>query len=291
MVVPDEDAAHDHLARAHLLHHRQDEDDAAVAQVAVEAVVEDGPHGGLGAAHDALHPVGRAQEVRAVDGLPAADADQDVLDLVGHADHFVRHHLAEREDGRVAALDKPAVDLDGNLVVRHARAQHAAGDLVDVVGGHDAELHEIIAPAVLAEALQRDHVPEHAPQLVPLHGEVGAEGRHHIAARPRADLLVEHAGQCAGVAVDAGAVGGQGQRAGDVARVRDRRADGLALDVLGDGAVGAACGEDHGHGLPACFHSPGAEMASPEGRFRMILWLEVTRPPRTTRALGSPVSV
>ena len=52
----------------------------------------------IGAAHDALHAVDGAQVVAAVDAFAAAGADQNVLGVVGHADDFVGHDLADGEN-------------------------------------------------------------------------------------------------------------------------------------------------------------------------------------------------
>ncbi|OPZ09366.1 MAG: hypothetical protein BWZ10_02562 [candidate division BRC1 bacterium ADurb.BinA364] len=58
-------------------------------------VIEHVAHGRLFAAHHALHAMHRADEVRFVNGLLAADADEDVFVLVGDADDFVGHELAD----------------------------------------------------------------------------------------------------------------------------------------------------------------------------------------------------
>ena len=70
----------------------------------IGGVVEHGADGIFGAAHDALHAVDGAEIVAAVDALAAAGADQDVLVVVGHADHFMRHDLADGENEIEAAV-------------------------------------------------------------------------------------------------------------------------------------------------------------------------------------------
>lgn len=40
----------------------------------------------------------RAQVMTAIDPLPAAGADKDILVVIGHPDHLMGHHLADGED-------------------------------------------------------------------------------------------------------------------------------------------------------------------------------------------------
>ena len=61
----------------------------------VLGVVQDLAERRVAAAHHPLHAVDGADEVALVDPLRAAGADEQVLVVVGHADHFVRHDLAE----------------------------------------------------------------------------------------------------------------------------------------------------------------------------------------------------
>ena len=55
----------------------------------LHGVVEDPPHGGMVFAHHPFHAVHRADHVRFVDHIRAAHAHEQVLGVVGHADHLV----------------------------------------------------------------------------------------------------------------------------------------------------------------------------------------------------------
>ena len=48
-----------------------------------------------------------------MDADRAAGSNKDVLVVVGHAHHLVRHHLADGEDEIVAAIAEQLVDLCG----------------------------------------------------------------------------------------------------------------------------------------------------------------------------------
>ncbi len=100
-----------------LAHDGQHIDDGQMLREVVGRVVENGAHRVVGAAHDALHAIDRAQKMRAVDAHDAAGADENILVVVGHADHLVRHHLADGEDEVVAAVAHELVHLRGPLVV------------------------------------------------------------------------------------------------------------------------------------------------------------------------------
>ena len=71
----------------------------------------------IGAAHDALHAVDGAQIVAAVDAFAAACADQNVLGVVGHADDFMGHDLADGENEIESALRNEPVHLRGPRVI------------------------------------------------------------------------------------------------------------------------------------------------------------------------------
>ncbi len=74
----------------------------------IGSIIHHVAHWIVGAAHDALHAVDSAKVVAAIDALAAAGANEDVLVVVGHADHFVRHNLADGEHQIEAAVrDQP----------------------------------------------------------------------------------------------------------------------------------------------------------------------------------------
>ena len=96
-VVADEEAAHGETALRVAANDRVHVDDGDVFKKLVGSVVQDLAHRIAGASHDALHAVDRAEIVAAVDALASAGSDQDVLVVVGHADHFMRHDLSDGE--------------------------------------------------------------------------------------------------------------------------------------------------------------------------------------------------
>ena len=131
-----------------------------MAQEVVGGVVEHVAHGIHGAAHDALHAVDRAQVMAAVDALAASRAHQDVLVVVGHADHFVGHDLADGEDQVEAALRDEPVDLRRPRII-----QLAFRLLADELGRNLAQRLDVGAPVMDAEEILR-HVAEHVRDLV-----------------------------------------------------------------------------------------------------------------------------
>ena len=82
-------------------------------QEMIGGVVEHVAHGIVGAAHDALHAVDGAQIVAAVDAFAAAGADENVLVVVGHADDFMRHDLADGENEIEAACEMSLLTCAG----------------------------------------------------------------------------------------------------------------------------------------------------------------------------------
>lgn len=104
VVVANEDAARHELAsRDTAADHSLDVHDREVLNKVRRGVVEDPPQRVVGAAHHALHAVDCANEVREVDRVASASADKEVLVVVRHAEDFVRHDLADRQDEVVLA--------------------------------------------------------------------------------------------------------------------------------------------------------------------------------------------
>ena len=103
-IVADEEAAHGESAIGTAADDGEHVDDRQVAEEVVGGVVEDVADWIVGSAHDALHAVDGAEIMAAVDAFAAAGPDQDVLVVVGHADDFVGHDLADGEDQIEAAL-------------------------------------------------------------------------------------------------------------------------------------------------------------------------------------------
>ena len=110
-----------------------------------------------------------------VDALHPAAADEDVLVVIGHAHHFVRHDLADRKHEVVAAFPDQAIELGrpgaGPDALRRL-ANELRRDLAD--GDHAA------APVVLADQAA-GQAGEHPLDLPIGHGGVRAQGRHDVA--------------------------------------------------------------------------------------------------------------
>ena len=170
----------------------------------VLGVVEDASQRRVGPAHHPLHAVGRADEMALVDARHPARADENVLVVVGHADDFVGHDLADREDQVVSAFPHQAVELG-----RPRLAVNAFGRFGDELGRDLADGDDVAPPIVDADQPLRQR-GKHAVQLPVGHGVVRAQGRHHVG-QPIAEILVGHAGQRPGHAVGPGEIGRQGQ--------------------------------------------------------------------------------
>ena len=183
---------------------RQHEDHRQLAAEMLLGVVEDAPQGRVGPAHHPFHAVGGADEVALVDARRPAGADEQVLVVVGHADHFVRHDLADREDQIVPAFPHQPVQLHGPRL-----APDALGGLGHELGRDLADRDHVVAPVVDAEQ-PLGHAGEHAIQLPLGHGGVRAQGRHNVA-QPVAEIVVGDARQRPGHAVGPGEVGRQRQ--------------------------------------------------------------------------------
>src|SRR6516225_1010028 len=106
-VVPYEEAAH----RQTLVRRAPDDSEhvnnGQVSQETIGGVIENVADGVLSAAHDALHTVNRAQVVAAIDPVAAPCAHENVLVVIGHADDFVGHDLADGENEIEAAKSCP----------------------------------------------------------------------------------------------------------------------------------------------------------------------------------------
>ena len=96
-------------------------------------------------------------------------------------------------------IQKELVDLG-----RYAVVQLAFRYFLDIGGRHLAHGHDIVAPVVYAEKVER-HVAEHLPQLMLGHCGMGAESRHHVCKR-RPVIVIDHFGNGSGVGVESGKV-------------------------------------------------------------------------------------
>ncbi len=200
----------------------------------VLGVVQDAAQGRVGPAHHALHAVGRADEVAFVDALHAAAADEDVLVVVGHAHHFVRHDLADREHQVVAAFPDQPIELG-----RPRAGPQALRRLAHEIGRDLADGNHAVSPVVLADQAA-GQAGEHPLELPIGHGGVRAQGRHDVA-QPAAEILVGQARQQPRHAVGPREIGRQGQdfppRAQFFQRGKQRAAEVIAAQVGGRGTL------------------------------------------------------
>src|ERR1039458_10711959 len=86
-------------------------DDRQMSQETIGRIIENLAHGILGAAHDALHPINRAQVMAAVYALSASRAHQNILVVIGHANNFMRHNLPDGKNKIEAAMRNQPVHL------------------------------------------------------------------------------------------------------------------------------------------------------------------------------------
>src|ERR1017187_7469303 len=107
----------------------------------------------------------------AVDSLTAASANQDVLGVVGHPDHFMRHYLADRKNQVESAFHNESIHL-----CWPRKVELAFGLRVDELRRNLAQRDNIGAPAVYAEKIAR-HVTEHGFDLRGLHRCMRSDSR------------------------------------------------------------------------------------------------------------------
>ena len=127
-----------------------------------------------------------------VDALGTSDSHEDVLGVVGHAYHFVRHDLADRKYEVERRVEQELVDLGRPAVI-----EPAFGNLVDIFGGHLSHCDNIIAPVVHPETVLR-HMAEHGLDLLGSHRGMGAESRHHIS-ESVTEIVIDHLGDRPGI--------------------------------------------------------------------------------------------
>src|ERR1017187_9856335 len=144
-----------------------------MAQKMIECVIENISDRIYGAAHDPLRSVNSAKVVAAVDSLASSRADQDVLAVIRHADDFMRHYLADREDKVEASSGDETVNLR-----RPGKVQLALRLLANVGHRDLADCLDIGSPVVNAEKVLRDFT-KHMLDLVRLHGGMRADGGKH----------------------------------------------------------------------------------------------------------------
>src|ERR1035437_8067059 len=162
-------AAHRQPAVGSAAHHRLHINDGQMFQEMIGGVIEHVAHRIGGAAHDPLHPVDGAQVVAAIDAVTASRAYQNVLVVVGHADHFMRHNLANGENQVEAAPRDQLVDL------RRPRITQLTFRLfADEIGRYLAKSLDVRAPIMHLEKIQR-HIAVHRRDLLGLHRRTDIE--------------------------------------------------------------------------------------------------------------------
>ena len=106
--------------------------------------------------HHALHAVNCADHVRFVDHIAAADADEQVLRVVRHADDLVRHDLTGRNDEVIAFVHHTAIDLHADRLMPEAIC-----DFFQIACRYFADFDHIMPPvmddhAFIGNALEHD---------------------------------------------------------------------------------------------------------------------------------------
>ena len=252
-VIADEKAAHcQSFVRSvrHAPNHSKHVNDGQISQKMIGGVVENLTHGIFSAAHDALHPIHCAQIMAAVDSIAASGADENVLVVIGHANHFMGHDLADREDEIKATTRNEPVHLRRPCIV-----QLAFRLLINKLRRNFAENLDLRSPVVDVEKLLR-HGSEHARDLVGLHGGMCAKRRQNRL-HPIAVIFPRIAGQFAGARVQAALVRRHGEHAIPLAEFRHafrQQLFQLREQIGFDTARGAV----KAHAVNSTFFSPGA---------------------------------
>src|SRR5207253_6062720 len=159
-IVADEKAAHGKRTISRASDDGEYVDDGQVSQKAIGGVIENVAHGILRTAHDALHPINRAQVMAAVYALAASGAHQNVLVVVRHADDFMRHDLTDRENQIESALSDQPIYLGWPRIV-----QFAFRLLMDELRRDLAESLNVGSPVMHSEKLCR-HGAKHSRDLL-----------------------------------------------------------------------------------------------------------------------------
>src|ERR1700730_4471388 len=149
-VVADEKAAHRQPFIRRASDNGEDVHDGQMSQETIRRVIKNVAHGVLSAAHDAFHPVNRAQIMAAVYALSASRAHQNILVVIGHDDNFMRHDLADRQNEIKPSMSDEPVHLCRPRII-----QLAFGLLVNKPGWDLAEGLDVGTPVMHAKKLCR----------------------------------------------------------------------------------------------------------------------------------------
>src|SRR5258708_33495642 len=219
-------------------------------QKTIGGVIENIAHGILRTAHDALHPINRAQVMAAVYALPASGAHENVLVVVRHADDFMGHDLTDRENQIETALRNQPIHLGRPRIV-----QLAFRLLMDELRRHLAERLNVGSPVMHSEKLYR-HGAKHARDLLGLHGSMRAKSRQNRL-QPVAIILPRVARQVARAGMYTAFIGRYNEHAISLPQLRQtayKQIPQLRKQIAFDTAGGAV----ETHAANSTFFSPGA---------------------------------
>ena len=137
-------------------------------------VIEDFPHGSIGAPHHSFHSINRAEEMGFVDSFGSACPDKNVLVISGHPDYFVRHDLPDGENQIMRSVGKQSVDLNGNAVI-----DFSLGHFFDECSRHFTQRGQALSPVMNTKQALR-HFAEHGPDFFIGHRVMSADGGQNI---------------------------------------------------------------------------------------------------------------
>ena len=249
-VIAHKQATHGEPAVFAPANHRVNIDDGEMLGEVFGGVIQDAADRRVRPAHHAFHAIGRADVMALVDAFHAAGAYKDVLVVVGHADDFMRHHLADGENEVVPA---------GGNEIRHLRRpgklDGTTGNFAHKRGRHFADRGDASAPVMNAEQTL-GHTGEHFRNLRTGHRRVRAQRGQDIH-QLLAIKLVREGGEFPGMRMKAGEVRGHHEhamaraepferfkQAGPQSRVVQFIRGGTAFEIQHNSAFSVECGRN-----------------------------------------------
>src|SRR5258708_13913985 len=249
-VVADEKPAHGKSVVSRASDNSEYVDDGQMPQKMIGRVIENIADRILRTAHDALHPINRAQVMAAVYAFSPSGAHQNVLVVVRHADDFMRHDLADRENQIETALCNQPIHLGRPRIV-----QLAFRLLVDELRRDLAESLHAGSPVMHSEKLCR-HGAKHSRDLLGLHGSMRAKsGQNRL--QPVAVMLPRVARQVARAGMYTALIGWYNEHAISLPQLRQtdyKQILQLCKQIAFDTPSAAA----QTHAANSTFFSPGA---------------------------------
>src|SRR6266403_5323297 len=249
-VIADEKAAHRKSVVCRASDNGEYVDDGQMSQKTIGGVIENIAHGILRTAHDALHPINRAQVMAAVYAFSPSGAHQNVLVVVRHADDFMRHNLTDRENQIESALSDQPIYLGRPRIV-----QLAFRLLVDELRRDFAESLNVGSPVMHSEEVYR-HGAKHSRDLLGLHGSMRAKSRQNRL-QPVAVILPRVARQVARAGMYTALIGRYNEHAISLSQLR-QTAHKQILQLRKQIAFDTAGGAVETHAANSTFFSPGA---------------------------------